>query len=297
MRRNSIDYIVQNTDKDSMLKDVLQIKMHLSSRLIRTCKRQKLIYCNKETPFMDYRVKAGDVISVVLPIEHNQFTAEDIPLSILYEDEDIMAVDKPPYMVVHPTKGCTNGTLANAISYYFNRSNYNMKIRFINRIDRDTSGIVLIAKNSYAQNHLLEQMKAKLVKKLYYALVSGEVQDNQGTIDMPIGKKNEGDIYREVFIGAKPSITHYKVIERYANATLLELRLETGRTHQIRVHLKTIGHPIVGDGLYGGDMKYADRQMLHCVNMSFVLPKNEQKIDIQSKLPKDIKNVIEILKS
>ncbi len=297
MRRESIDYIVQNDDVGDSLKEILQDKMKLSSRLIRNCKREKLIYCNKKRPFMNYMVQVGDVISVILPFEHNQFIAEDIPLHILYEDKDIMAVDKPPYMVVHPTKGCTNGTLANAISYYFNKSNYTMKIRFINRIDRDTSGIVLIAKNSYAQNHLLEQMKRKSVDKIYYALVSGELQDDQGVIDAPIGKKNDGDIYREVFQGGKPSITHYKVIERYGHrATLLQLRLETGRTHQIRVHLKSIGHPIIGDGLYGGDTRYTDRQMLHCVKMDFLLPDNNEMIEINSKLPKDINEVINMFK-
>ncbi len=289
MRRKSVDYVVMAEDAGEKFKDIIFTKMNVSSRLIRKCDKKTQILCNGQPVSMKYRVKETDRLSIVLPIEHNQFEPQKMDIECLYEDEDILVVNKPPFMVVHPTKGVKSGTLANGISHYFNKQNYDMKIRFINRIDRDTSGIVLVAKNSYAQSVLLEQMQLNKVDKRYYALVDGVVANDRGTIDAPIGKKNDGDIHREVFEGAKKSISHYKVIKRFDNATLLEVKIETGRTHQIRVHLQYIGHPIMGDELYGGSTDKIKRQALHCIKMSFNLPKDNSHVDISCDLPEDIK--------
>ncbi len=292
MRRDSIDYIATIDDVGQKYKDVIYSKMNVSSRLIRKCDKKTQILCNGQPVSMNYRVKKADVLSIVLPVEHNQFEPQNMDIDCLYEDEDIMAINKPPFVVVHPTKGVTDGTLANGLSYYFHQRNYDMKIRFINRIDRDTSGIVLVAKNSYAQSVLLEQMNSATVDKKYYALVDGIVDKDTGTIDAPTGKKNDGDIHREVFAAGKPSVTHYKVIARYDNFTLLELKIDTGRTHQIRVHMKHIGHPIVGDKLYGGSTDNLKRQALHCCEMSFNLPKDNSRVSVKCDLPEDIENLL-----
>ncbi len=295
MRRNSVDYIVSKEDAGEKFKDIINTRMNVSSRLIRKCDKKTQILCNGQHISMKYRVKEGDKLSIILPIEHNQFELQKMDIACLYEDEDIMAVNKPPFVVVHPTKGVKSGTLANGLAYYFNRRDYDMKIRFINRIDRDTSGIVLVAKNSYAQSVLLDQMQAGYVDKKYYALVEGDVDNDKGTIDEPIGKKNDGDIHREVFDGGKRSITHYKVSHRYGNFTLLEIKIDTGRTHQIRVHLKHIGHPIMGDKLYGSSIEHINRQALHCCQMGFNLPKDNSRIVVDCDLPEDMERVVQML--
>lgn len=292
-----LDYEVE--DKDSGLKviDVLATSMNISSRLIRKCKNHKNILLNNKSGSVNRMVYRGDVISMLLDHDENTFDPNPIEVIALYEDGDVLVVDKPPFLVVHPTKGHPEGTLANALSHFQYLRGQNYKIRFINRLDRDTSGIVLIAKNAYAQQIVSEQMQSNLVDKKYLAVVEGIVEQDEGTIDLPIEREMELDIKRIVIDSGMPSVTHYKVLERYDSHTYLEIKLETGRTHQIRVHFSHIGHPILGDHLYGHKSNLIDRQALHCREMAFKPPREADKISVIAELPEDMRHLLKELGS
>lgn len=292
MKRKQIGHTITQEEVGKKLKDIVYQKMNVSGRLIRKCKKEGLIFCNAEKASMNLRMKLGDKIAINLPEESNHFAVEPMNIDVLYEDEDILAVNKPPFLVVHPTKGCKDGTLANGLAYYFQEKEINGKIRFINRLDRDTSGIVLVAKNAHAQTSISEQMKKGTVLKKYRAIVEGIIDKEEGLIDSPVGKRASGDIRRFVMEEGKPSRTRYKVIKRYKQATVLELILETGRTHQIRAHMEHLGYPILGDELYGASKTWIRRQALHCTQMDFLLLKEDIRCTVHAPLPKDMKMCI-----
>lgn len=287
-----LDYVVEAHDDGMKVIDVLATSMNISSRLIRKCKNHKNIWLNGHTGSVNRIVREGDVISMLLDHDENTFDPNPIPVTALYEDGDILAVEKQPFLVVHPTKGHPEGTLANALSHFQYQRGQNYKIRFINRLDRDTSGIVLIAKNAYAQQIISEQMQANLVDKVYVAIVEGVMTDDQGTIDLPIEREEALDIKRIVMEDGLPSVTHYTVLERFDNATLVNIQLETGRTHQIRVHFSHIGHPVLGDVLYGASSTLINRQALHCHQMAFKPPREPEKICVTSEIPEDMSQAI-----
>lgn len=232
-----------------------------------------------------------------MKMETNIFEPQDIPVHVVYEDADLLIVNKQPFLVVHPTKGHPSGTLANGIAKLFLDEGLDIKIRFINRLDRDTSGLMMIAKNPYAQTVISEQMIADEVVKEYTALVMGRLEKDKGTINAKIGLENEEDIERKVLENGKPCVTHYQVIERFKNASLVKIRLETGRTHQIRVHFKHIGHSLFGDLLYGGNHDIINRQALHCSRMVFKLARPSKEIELKAELPEDMLNLIESLRA
>ena len=246
-----LDYEVELSEVGLKIIDVMATSMNLSSRLIRKCKNNGNIYLNKKSGSINRLVQVGDVISVLMDHDENTFEPNPIEVITLYEDGDLLIVDKPPFLVVHPTKGHPYGTLANAVSHHQYLMGQNYKVRFINRLDRDTSGIVLIAKNAFSQQIVSEQMQANTVDKIYHAIVEGVLPDDVGTIDLPIEREAELDIKRIVIESGLASVTHYEVLERFKNHTYIQIKLETGRTHQIRVHFSHIGHPILGDVLYG----------------------------------------------
>ncbi|HSN65471.1 MAG TPA: RluA family pseudouridine synthase [Fusibacter sp.] len=287
-----LDYEVEAQDAGLKIIDVLATSMNISSRLIRKCKNNNNIWLNKKSGSVNRIVQSGDIISMMLDHDENTFEPNAINVSVLYEDGDILVVDKPPFLVVHPTKGHPEGTLANALSHHQYQIGQNYKIRFINRLDRDTSGIVLIAKNAFAQQIVSEQMQANEVDKFYLAIVEGEMKDDKGTINLPIDREAELDIKRIVIETGLASITHYEVLERFKGFTYIKISLETGRTHQIRVHLSHIGHAILGDHLYGQKSDLIDRQALHCQVMSFKPPREKDKVSVVCNLPDDIENVL-----
>lgn len=287
-----LDYQVEAEEEGLKIIDVLATSMNVSSRLIRKCKNNKNIYLNKKNGSVNRIVKSGDLISLLLDHDENTFDPNPIPVRILYEDGDLLVVDKPPFLVVHPTKGHPEGTLANALSHhqYINHQNY--KIRFINRLDRDTSGIVLVAKNAYSQQIISEQMQENTVDKVYFAIVENKMIHDSGTINFPIDRVEEADIRRAVIEGGMDSVTHFEVVERYKAHTLVKIRLETGRTHQIRVHFAHIGHPILGDHLYGNLSEMIDRQALHCYEMTFIPPRGEERVSVIAPIPEDFRSVM-----
>lgn len=290
-----LDYQVEASEEGLKIIDVLATSMNVSSRLIRKCKNNNNIFLNKKNGSVNRLVKTGDLISLMLDHDENTFDPNPIPVRILYEDGDLLVVDKPPFLVVHPTKGHPEGTLANALSHHQYLSDQNYKIRFINRLDRDTSGIVLIAKNAFSQQIVSEQMQNNTVDKVYYAIVEGTITSDSGTIDHPIDRVEELDIRRAVIESGMASVTHYEVVERYSTHTLVKIKLETGRTHQIRVHFAHIGHPILGDHLYGRESEMIDRQALHCFEMTFVPPRGDERVSVIAPIPDDIKSVMDNL--
>ena len=249
-----------------------------------------------------YKVQAGDKIEVEeeIPIEVS-LKAQDIPLDIIYEDQDIIVVNKPKGMVVHPANGNPDGTLVNAIMAICkdSLSGIGGEIRpgIVHRLDKDTSGIVIIAKNDKAHIHLSEQIKEHQVKKTYIALVRGIVKENEATINMPIGRSEKD---RKKMAGTKKgkeAITHFKVLERYDKYTLLQVNIETGRTHQIRVHLSQIGYPIVGDEVYsnGKNEWNVKGQCLHAKSLEFTHPITGEKMYLEAKLPGYFENILKDL--
>jgi len=220
--------------------------------------------------------------------------AMDIPIDIAYEDENLLIVNKEPYIIVHPTQKKVDKTLANAVVNYFEKTlGKTLVPRFYNRLDMNTSGLIIIAKNAYTQAFLQDKTE---VKKTYKVIVSGIIEKDDFFIELPIGKI--GDDLRRIELseenGGKSAKTHIKVLERNRekNITFLEARLYTGRTHQIRAHLSLIGHPLVGDELYGGDMNLAKRQMLHAYKLEFQNPKTLEKLKVEIEIPVDMKEVL-----
>ncbi len=291
-----LDYCVESAAAGLKVIDVVIRYMAVSSRLFRTCKNNKAVLLNGHWGSVNRLVREGDIISILLEHDDNTFEPEAIAFGVLYEDGDLLVVDKPPFLVVHPTKGHPFGTLANGVSHYQRERGDDYKIRFINRLDRDTSGVLLIAKNGYAQQIVSNQMKADLVEKYYEAIVCGVLAQDEGTIDLPIDRAHEDDIKRAVIPEGLPSVTHYKVLERFDAHTHLRIKLETGRTHQIRVHLSHIGHPILGDALYGDASDLIDRQALHCQSMRIKPPREQAWLKCSAPTPKDFEKVLTQLK-
>lgn len=293
---NKLEYYVAEEENDIKIREYLKNKLNISSRFIKKASIEKKIEVNGIPVKMNYMLKAGDKIEIDLSREESQnIDPEKIDISVIYEDEDVIVVNKPSGMVVHPTKSYQNGTLANALLYYFKEKGENCIVRLVNRLDRDTSGLVLIAKNQFAHMSLARDMELDSFKKEYIAVVMGNLSEKTGIIDMPIYRTGGDSINRVIDERGQRSITHYKVEKSLINADVLKLRLETGRTHQIRVHLSSIGHPIYGDTLYGGDDLIIKRQALHASSLSFPHPRDGRLIELEIDIPEDIKNLIKTL--
>lgn len=260
------------------------------------------VLVNGKTVKASYKVQAGDKIEVEeeVPVEIS-LKAQNIPLDIIYEDKDIIVVNKPKGMVVHPANGNPDGTLVNAIMAICkdSLSGIGGEIRpgIVHRLDKDTSGIIIIAKNDKAHINLSEQIKEHTVKKTYIALVRGLVKENEATINMPIGRSEKDRKKMAVTKKGKEAITHFKVLERYDKYTLLQVNIETGRTHQIRVHLSQIGYPVVGDEVYsnGKNEWNVKGQCLHAKSLEFIHPVTGEKMYLEAELPQYFKNILEDL--
>lgn len=254
------------------------------------------------------KAAAGDLIKMQIPEpEKLQVAAEDIPLDIRYEDEDLLVVNKPAGMVVHPAPGNHSGTLVNALMYHCgeNLSSINGVIRpgIVHRIDKDTSGLLMIAKNDKAHASLSQQLAEHSITRRYRAIVYSNIKEAEGTVNSPIGRDPKNRLRNAVTeIHSKHAVTHYKVLERFGQFTLIEAVLETGRTHQIRVHMAHLRHPLLGDALYGpAKSKAADklrvkRQMLHAGVLGFVHPATNEYMEFESPLPEDFRNTLELLR-
>lgn len=250
------------------------------------------------------KVEAGQEITIAVPEpEVLEVKAENIPLEIVYEDSDVLVVNKPKGMVVHPAVGNYSGTLVNAVMYHCgdSLSSINGVIRpgIVHRIDKDTSGLLMIAKNDSAHNSLAAQLAEHSITRAYQAIVYNNFKDDEGTVDAPIGRDPKNRLRQAVTTrGSKRAVTHYKVLERLGKFTLIEARLETGRTHQIRVHMAHIKHPLLGDPLYGpAKNPYGvEGQMLHAKVLGFVHPSTGEYMEFESDLPEEFGKVLEKLR-
>ena len=284
------------SDKDIEIKEFLLNELKFSVRSISKMKREKLITVNGEYRKPSLKIKKGEIMEIKFNEDSSEFKPQNLHIKKLYEDFDLIVVDKPPFMVVHPTKSHFENTLANHMMWNMQDSGEVYKIRFVNRLDMNTSGLVVVAKSAYSHHIMSQDMSENKVKKEYIAIVDGIVEKDSGTIDAPIIRPSMDSITREVDENGQRSITHYEVLERLNNATVLKLVLETGRTHQIRVHLKHIGHGIIGDELYGSvDEELINRQALHAYRLTFKQPRMRGEICVTSNLPEDMKKLIEKL--
>ncbi|MFD2702251.1 RluA family pseudouridine synthase [Paenibacillus shunpengii] len=251
----------------------------------------------------NYKLAAGDKIELVVPeVAAVEILPENIPLEVVYEDSSVIVVNKPRGLVVHPAPGHASGTLVNALMYHcHDLSGINGELRpgIVHRIDKDTSGLLMAAKNDKAHASLAAQLKDHSVNRRYIALVHGHVQHDQGTIDAPIGRDaHDRKMFTVTERNSKHAVTHFSVMERLGDYTLLELKLETGRTHQIRVHMKFIGHPLVGDPMYGRSKGVKmNGQALHAATLGFVHPDSGETLEFNAPLPQDMEDVLASLRS
>lgn len=249
-----------------------------------------------------YKVKIGDVIDIEVPEpESSEVLPENIPLDIVYEDGDIIVVNKPSGMVVHPAAGSPDGTLVNALLYHTkDLSGINGVTRpgIVHRIDKDTSGLLVVAKNDLAHRRLAEQLSVHDITRQYRAIVKGVIKDDKGTVDMPIGRNPKNRLKMAVVEGGRRAVTHFEVVSRYSRYTEIICRLETGRTHQIRVHMSAIGHPVAGDPLYGGakgNPFRCDGQLLHAEKLGFRHPRTGKYVEFTAPLPENFKKALAYL--
>ena len=268
--------------RDGRLSAILKEDMKISTGLMNRLKWQDKIFVNGEPQHTDFAVKAGDLVIVPLDEEEPEYPPQDGPLTILYEDDHLIAVEKPAGMLIHPSRSKFDGTLANFVVAYYHRTNQKCAFHPVTRLDRDTFGIVLLAKHSHA--HAL--MQTTELQKTYHALVLGDWQPEEGNIDAPIARKPLPSLLREVSPEGKPCLTEYRVLERFDGYTKLALRPVTGRTHQLRVHCAHMGHPILGDPQYGNEESGfgLTSQMLCAKRLELIHPITNEHLILESKM-------------
>ncbi|MDR6226127.1 tRNA pseudouridine32 synthase/23S rRNA pseudouridine746 synthase/23S rRNA pseudouridine1911/1915/1917 synthase [Desmospora profundinema] len=274
------------------MSEVLKGPLLLSNRMINRLTRSRGIRLNGSMPWLNRVLKTGDRLQVaVRPREKADLRAEPVPFGVVYEDADWMVVDKPPGVKVHPTRPDEGGTLVHGLLHHW-KTTHGMegKARPVHRLDRHTSGLLLVAKYSYAHQLMDRELREKRIRRIYWAICRGSMARHQaeGTIDAPIAPEPGHPLRRRVDSGGEHAVTHYRVLDQSEEATLLQLELVTGRTHQIRVHLAHLGHPLIGDKLYGGPTRHLRRQALHARELHFHHPLTGETMKFTSPLPDDI---------
>lgn len=281
-----IDAAAAGLRLDKAVADLTELSRGLANEQIKNGQ----ILVNGETKKAKYAVKEGDVISYEVPEpEVVEYVAEDLLLEIVYQDEDVAVVNKPQGMVVHPSAGHTSGTLVNALMYHIrDLSGINGVLRpgIVHRIDKDTSGLLMIAKNDQAHLALADELKDKKSLRKYWAIVHGNLPNDRGVIEAPIGRSEKDRKKQAVTAKGKPALTRFQVLERFGDYTLVELQLETGRTHQIRVHMAYIGHPVAGDEVYGPRKTLKGHgQFLHARTLGFTHPRTGEVLEFTAEAP------------
>lgn len=290
-----LEFIVEKNDDGKILRRYLRETLEFSSRFIKKLTRKRGYLCiNGRVVTVRYIVRTGDCLQIKIPEEKRSHTIQPelIPLRIIYEDDWILVIHKEAGMPSIPSAIHPSGTVANGLLAYYDKHNLPYTIHIVTRLDKDTSGLMLIAKHQYSHSLLSKMQKEKRIKRFYKAIVSGTIKMNTGTMNKRIRRKPNSIIEREVGIDGKKAITHFRVIERYDEYTYVSIRLETGRTHQIRVHFSDYGHPLLGDDLYGGNTTYLARQALHCAKLQFTHPITRESLTFQAKIPDQWKQLL-----
>ena len=284
-----------NSSKYSNVKEVLKAEFSMSDRLLLKLKKLDKIYLNGNVTSVNHPVLENNLIECYLDYEedNSNIIPTEMPLNIIYEDEAYIVVNKPAGIPVHPSMDHYTDSLSNGIAFYFNQIGLKKKIRPVNRLDKDTSGIVIFAKNEYIQECLVRQMKSKEFIKRYIAVVNGNLDNLEGTINAPIARKEGSIIERCVSETGDIAITHYKVLKRKTDFDIVECILETGRTHQIRVHFAYLGHSLLGDTLYGTSSSLINRQALHAYEVEFTHPLSKKKVKYITTVPEDLNKLME----
>ncbi|MGN1299124.1 MAG: RluA family pseudouridine synthase [Candidatus Scatovivens sp.] len=298
-----LEYIIKDEFIGMRIDKAISIKDENLSRVaIQRLIDNEYIKVNGEKVKSSYKLNKNDIVTIKKEeIKESKIKPENIPLDIIYEDNDIIVINKAKGMVVHPGNGNLDGTLVNAIMNICKESlsgiGGELRPGIVHRIDKDTTGLLIIAKNDKAHINVSEQIKNHKVKKTYIALVRGVIKNNEGTIDMPISRSTKDRTKMAVSKNGKNAITHFKVLKRYNGYTLLEINIETGRTHQIRVHMSEIGYPIVGDYIYsnGKNPFGIQGQMLHSKKLEFLHPITSNKMVMEAPLPEEFNRVLKIL--
>lgn len=292
-----LEYEIPSEYDGANITTVLKQHFKISTNLIKDLKKYKEgIQVNGEHKRVVDFVAKGDILKITIrDTASENIVPTDIPLDIVYEDEDVLVINKLPNMPTHPSMGNYENSLANGVMYYYKSKGEERVFRAVNRLDKDTSGLMAVAKNSYIHARLGEEIQKKELKRKYMCIVCGDVE-RDGTVDAPIRRADGSVINRIVAPDGQRAVTHYRVVKRYGEYTLLEMKLETGRTHQIRVHMAYIGHPLVGDWLYGTeDHNIAKRQMLHSCYLCFTHPITGQIMEFKDEMAEDMRAFIEKL--
>lgn len=296
-----LNYVVQ--DKKGRIDKVLaEVFTDYSRSQIQSWLKEEAVSVNGEVVKANYKVKNQDEIFIQVPeVKELSLTPQDIPIEIVYEDDDVIVVNKPQGMVVHPSMGHPDGTLVNALLYHADSlSSINDVVRpgIVHRIDKDTSGLLMVAKNDAAHIALQDELKERKTLRKYVALVHGVIPHEKGKIDAPIGRSKENRQKQAIISDGKEAVTHFTVLERFLDYTLIECVLETGRTHQIRVHMDYIGYPIAGDPLYGPKKTLeGNGQFLHAKTLAFTHPVSGELLTFDSELPEIFKETLKKLQN
>ena len=287
-------YVVKENDCYTNVKEVLKAYFHISDKLLLKLKNSKNIFLNSEPTYVSKSIKTNDVIIARIDFieDNSNIVPVRMDLDILYEDEYYLVINKPPHLPVHPSMLHYENSLSNGVKYYFDSIGLKKKIRPVIRLDKDTSGIVIFAKNEYIQECLISQMKSKNFLKEYIAICSGIFDNKKGTVNLPIGRKDGSIIERCIRLDGDTAITHYEVTSEHSDYSVVKCLLETGRTHQIRVHMSAIGHYILGDTLYGEQDSKFERQLLHAYKIKFIHPIKNTPVEYIANIPDDIAKLI-----
>lgn len=287
-----LSYYVSSNNIYQNIKEVLKAEFLMSDRLILKLKNMQRIFLNYKPVYVHHSIQVGDIIECDLTYEedNSNIMPTSIPFDILYEDDAYLIINKPAGIPIHPSMEHYTDSLSNGVRFYFDQIGLNKKIRPVNRLDKDTSGLVVFAKNEYVQECLIKQMKSKHFVKKYIAIVNGHLKEKSGTIHAPIARKENSIIERCISENGDIAITHFQVLSsnKIKNFDVIECILETGRTHQIRVHFSYVGHALLGDTLYGMPSPYINRQALHSYFISFIHPITKKQVVYETPLPPDM---------
>ena len=288
-----LEYLVEN-NKYKNINEILSLEFKISSKLKNKLIKKNMVFLNGNICDTRNNINIGDklIIDLNYKEDNSNIIPKEMNLDIIYEDNWLLVINKPAGITIHPSILHFDNSLSNGVRFYFDKIGLKKKIRPINRLDKDTSGLIIFAKCEYIQECLSLQMKEGIFEKEYLCLVSGTFNQKAGTINLPIARKEGSIMERCIDEKGKQAITHYKVLKEFENYSLVQCTLETGRTHQIRLHMSSIGHPLLGDTLYGTSSPLISRQALHSYKIKFIHPITKKELELTAKIPQDIKNCI-----